>query len=247
MISDYVEFCNLKFKGLTKDIIFKEEANLKIIITCNAEFIVKANGNKRFKNIIDNNYTTFDGQIPYFLAKLINKKRKIEKLSGSDLIYDFCKYAKEYNKKIFLLGGYKENNKIAVEKLKRIYNIVIEGYAPPHFPYPFPPNVNAEILEKLNKFKPDILFVAFGVLKQEFWIEDHKDFLEKIGVKFAIGCGGTFDFVSGKVRRAPKFIQKFGLEGVWRFIMEPKWFRFKRILVSLGIFKYFFKSLFRKF
>lgn len=55
-----------------------------------------------------------------------------------------------------------------------------------------------------------------------------------------VGCGGTFDFVAGRIQRAPRIIQKVGLEGIWRLVSEPKWFRLKRLLVSLKFFPIFY-------
>ena len=96
-----IKFANLIFKGLTKEIIFKEEKYLKIIIPTNAELIVKSQNDNRFKNIINENFATFDGQVPYLLAKLQNKDIEFEKISGSDLIYDFCQLAKDKNYKVW--------------------------------------------------------------------------------------------------------------------------------------------------
>jgi N-acetylglucosaminyldiphosphoundecaprenol N-acetyl-beta-D-mannosaminyltransferase len=236
-----IKFADLIFKGLNKNILFSSQDTLKIIIPTNAEVIVKANENDKLKNIINKNFATFDGQIPYMLARLQNKGIEFKKISGSDLIYDFCELAKEKNYKIFLLGGYVDSNKLAVEKLKEKYNIQIAGYSPPYEPYPFSKENNDKILDKIRNFKPDILFVGFGAPKQEFWIDDNKIFLEKIGIKWVIASGGTFEFVADKIKRAPKIIQKIGLEGIWRFLLEPKWFRFKRLLISLKIFRYLWR------
>jgi N-acetylglucosaminyldiphosphoundecaprenol N-acetyl-beta-D-mannosaminyltransferase len=236
-----IKFANLIFKGLTKEIVFKEEKYLKIIIPTNAEVIVKANENEKLKDIINKNFSTFDGQVPYALAKLQNKGIEFEKISGSDLIYDFCQMAKDKNYKVFLLGGYEDSNKITVKKLQEKYNIEIKGYSPAYEAYPFSKTNNDTILNKIESFKPDILFVGFGAPKQEFWIDDNKQILEDIGVKWAIGSGGSFEFVAGKIKRAPKIVQKIGLEGIWRFLLEPKWFRFKRLLISLKIFKYLWR------
>jgi N-acetylglucosaminyldiphosphoundecaprenol N-acetyl-beta-D-mannosaminyltransferase len=62
--------------------------------------------------------------------------------------------------------------------------------------------------------------------------------LSKIGVKYIVGCGGTFDFVANKIKRAPVFIQKIGLEGVYRFLQEPNKVRYKRLFDSFKFFKY---------
>ncbi len=235
---DVIEFANLKFRGLTKEILLKEEKDLKIIITVNADFIATANKNQRFQKLINDNYATFDGQIPYFLAKRKNYNVYFEKISGSDFIYNICEYSKNNNKRVFLLGGLEESNRIAVEKLTTQYGISIDGFSPEYKPYPFDKVHNDVIIGKIKNFKPDFLLVAFGAKKQELWIDDNKEFLQKNGIKWAIGCGGTFELIAGYKKRAPEFIQKIGLEGVYRFLKEPKWFRLKRLLRSFYMFKY---------
>jgi N-acetylglucosaminyldiphosphoundecaprenol N-acetyl-beta-D-mannosaminyltransferase len=161
-----------------------------------------------------------------------------EKLSGSDIIYDFCKYAGENNLRLFLLGGKKESNEMSVKIIKEKYHIEVDGFSPDFEEYPFSDNFNESCIERIKHFKPEILFVGFGAPKQEYWIDDHKDFLSKTGVRYAIGCGGTFNFVSGNIKRAPLFIQKIGLEGVYRFFREPNKTRFKRLVDSLKFLKY---------
>jgi N-acetylglucosaminyldiphosphoundecaprenol N-acetyl-beta-D-mannosaminyltransferase len=161
-----------------------------------------------------------------------------EKLSGSDIIYDFCEYAGKNNLRLFLLGGKEESNAMSVKIIKEKYHVEVDGFSPDFEDYPFSERFNRSCIEKIKNFKPEILFVGFGAPKQEYWIDDNKDFLSKIGVRYAIGCGGTFDFVSGNVKRAPLFIQKIGLEGVYRFLREPNRTRFKRLVDSLRFFKY---------
>lgn len=231
-------FANIKFKGLEKEDLLKESEKMKFVVTANAEFIVKANEDKDFFNILNNNFSTFDGQIPYFFAKKKYPNSKFEKLSGSDLIYDFARMAQERNKKLFLLGGLKESNKGAILKLKNEYKINVDGFSPEYKPFPFEKKHNEMILKEIEKFKPDILFVGFGAVKQELWINNNFNFLSDIGVKWVVGSGGTFEFVSGTINRAPKFIQKIGFEGIYRFLSEPKWFRLKRLLLSFKMFKY---------
>ena len=233
-----IDFCGLTFKGLHKKELLAFDDHLKVVVTANAEFIVKAQNNVRFKNIINTNYTTFDGRIPYILAKKKHPDIQFDKISGSDFIYDACQQAKKLNLKVFLLGGYEESNTLAVQKLRELYDIEITGYSPPYASYPFAREHNENILSRISDFKPDILFVGFGAEKQEYWIVDNRSFLEQAGVKLAVGSGGTFEFVAGILHRAPKWIQDMGLEGFYRFIVEPKLFRFKRILTSLKIFLY---------
>lgn len=237
-MSDSIEFCNLKFRGLTRSFLLEEPHRFKIIVTVNSEFIVNSQNDSRFRQLINENYSTFDGQIPYLLAKLKNPIAIFEKISGSDFIYDACNYAREHSLRVFLLGGNELSNVGAVSVLRERYGIEIDGYSPPYRPYPFDEQHNSIILARIEEFKPHFLFVGFGAMKQEFWIDENKSALEAIGVRSAIGCGGTFDFVSGRIPRAPAYLQRLGLEGVYRLVREPRWFRVQRILRSLLIFRY---------
>jgi N-acetylglucosaminyldiphosphoundecaprenol N-acetyl-beta-D-mannosaminyltransferase len=87
---------------------------------------------------------------------------------------------------------------------------------------------NNELVQRINEAQPDILFVAFGAPKQEKWI--YENIKKMPSVKLAIGVGGSFDFISGKIKRAPLIFQKLGLEWLWRLILEPC--RIKRIYTA---------------
>jgi N-acetylglucosaminyldiphosphoundecaprenol N-acetyl-beta-D-mannosaminyltransferase len=95
--------------------------------------------------------------------------------------------------------------------------------------------------KRLKEFRPDIIFAGFGMGKQEYWAHDNRNLLNEIGTKLVIGCGGSFDFASGKIRRAPRSVQKIGMEGFWRLANEFKWFRVKRLLLSTRIFYYYYR------
>jgi N-acetylglucosaminyldiphosphoundecaprenol N-acetyl-beta-D-mannosaminyltransferase len=166
------------------------------------------------------------------------KKNDFEKLAGSDIVYDFCTFAENNKYKVFFLGGKEESNRLAVRKIQEQYHISIEGFSPGFENYPFSDEFNNACIAKIRKFKPDILFVGFGAPKQEYWLDDNRTILSEIGVKYAIGCGGTFDFISGSIKRAPLFIQKIGLEGIYRFLQEPNKIRYKRLIDSFKFFKY---------
>jgi len=237
----FISVFGLKFKGLQVEHVIKTIAETKVITTVNAEFIVEANeNNKRLKAIISSTVSTFDGQIPYFIAKLFNSKCSFDKISGSDLIYDFIDKAKKESLSIFFLGGIEDTNLKAVNKIKE-KGVRSFGYSPMLSDYPFSENWNNKVKAALLENPPDILLVCFGAVKQEFWIDDNIDFLNELNVKFVYGAGGTVDFVAGTKKRAPVILQKAGLEGVYRLFKEPRLFRFLRIFKSLKIFKYITK------
>jgi len=236
---DSIEFANLRINGLKRQqllSLFAEKNDFNHITTVNAEFIVLANNNERFKKIINNSIATIDGQWPFFIAKLKNPAKKIEKISGNDLIYDVINFSKKNNLKIFLLGDTEYVNTESVKVLKENYGVEADGYSPPFQPYPFDSNINDEINKKIQAFSPHFLIVGFGAPKQEFWIDDNQEFLKHVGIKWAMGLGGTFRFISKVEHRAPKFVSVLGLEGIWRMVQNPK--RFYRFYESLKFFKY---------
>jgi N-acetylglucosaminyldiphosphoundecaprenol N-acetyl-beta-D-mannosaminyltransferase len=85
-----------------------------------------------------------------------------------------------------------------------------------------------KIINHINETRPEILFVAFGAGRQEKFIFNNLNKLPS--VKIAMGVGGAFDFIAGKIVRAPGWMRKVGLEWLWRFFMQP--WRWKRILTA---------------
>ena len=77
----------------------------------------------------------------------------------------------------------------------------------------------------MRELKPDVLFVALGAPKQEYWIADH---IGQLGIPVGMGIGGSMDVLSGNVKRAPKWMQKLSLEWLYRLIIQPS--RYKRML-----------------
>ncbi|QYK14262.1 WecB/TagA/CpsF family glycosyltransferase [Shewanella rhizosphaerae] len=241
MSFDVVKFCGLSFKGVTRSILLRESEYLKLIITVNAEFIVEAYKDKKFMAIINDNYSTFDGQVPYFFSKLLSP-HDAEKISGSDFIYDVIDRCKATGQTIFLLGDNRVNNRAAVEYVKEKFGVNCVGFSPTFEPYPFSKQNDMQIRSELEKVNIDYLFVGFGAKKQEFWMSDNYDYLQSLGIRAAVGCGGTFGFLSQNIKRAPVIIQRMGLEGFFRFVKEPKLFRFRRLIKSFVFFKYIFKK-----
>ncbi|NOU51789.1 WecB/TagA/CpsF family glycosyltransferase [Pseudoalteromonas sp. JBTF-M23] len=233
------QFFGLNFRGLDLNEVLTLTDDIKFIVTVNAEFIIAAHKDDEFKCIINSNFATLDGQIPFYFAKKKTDKR-IEKISGSDLIFNVVSNARPEHR-IFLLGDKPEHNAAAVSVAKEQYHADCYGYSPDFEPFPFSASTNEKILAEIEKVKPTYLFVAFGAKKQEFWIHQNLASLKLMGVKWVVGCGGSISFLSGNVKRAPKLAQRLGLESVFRFFQEPKMFRLMRIIKSFEFFKYIHK------
>lgn len=236
-----MKIANIRLNCLTKEHVFNYDNNTKAVFTINAQFIDLAHKNPRFLSILNNNFTTIDSQVIYYYLRLKYPDRVIEKIAGSDVVYDFLDFGLKNDYKIFFLGGSELSNKGALENVHNQYpNICAEGYSPPYSNYPFDPNISKDIMDRIYSYKPHILFVGFGAPKQEYWIDDNYINLNNAGVRWVVGCGGTLDFLSGKMSRAPRFFQLICAEGLYRALKEPSLYRTKRILESLrGLFYMF--------
>ncbi|HOR02312.1 MAG TPA: WecB/TagA/CpsF family glycosyltransferase [Candidatus Woesebacteria bacterium] len=156
-------------------------------------------------------------------VRVLKGEYKNKVASGADLVVDLAKMAKKYNKKMFLLGGWGDRAVRAAEVLRKkagLKKTQIGACAGE------PMMTNETVKKEINKFKPDILLVAYGMKRQEIWIGEN---LEEIEVGIVMGVGRSFDYYSGDLKRAPKVWRKIGLEWLYSLIKEPK--RWKRQLV----------------
>ena len=92
-------------------------------------------------------------------------------------------------------------------------------------------NLEVDLLASINKIRPHLLFIAFGAPKQERWLGRN---LSKINIGVAMVVGGTFDYISGKVKRPPLFFENRGLEWLWRLLVQP--YRLGRIFKAVFVF-----------
>lgn len=148
-----------------------------------------------------------------------------ERLSGSDIILDICRIAAENDCALYIVGGEKETPVAAKFVLeKKFPDLIIAGMRSGFSKT----NISdTELVNSVNKAKPDVLFVALGHPSQEKWIYRNLDKMPS--VKLAIGIGGSLDFLSGKRLRAPGWMRRVNLEWLFRFLQEPKrYYRIRR-------------------
>jgi exopolysaccharide biosynthesis WecB/TagA/CpsF family protein len=196
---------------------------LKHIATVHSEIFVAAHENPAFEAILQGTVNTIDGRVLHFLSSLLYPGRNLQKVSGSDLIYDLAEHATKNGERVFLLGAEERSNRGAIEALKARYpGLVIDGYSPSFCSNIEDPGWNEAILSRVASFRPTHLVVCFGPVKQEMWISQNADSLFRLGVRCAYGLGGTLDFVSGRKKRAPRWIQTVGAEWLFRVICEPE-------------------------
>lgn len=230
----------VKFMNTYIDNVSKEEAIAHIeecikerkisqIITPNVDQIVRIEKDAYFKEICDNaELLLVDGTPLMWIAKLYKKPFK-EKICGSDLMPELCELAAQKGYKVFILGAAPGVADIAAQKLieKNPELQVVGTYSPP-----IGFDKDEEELNKINNLlfdsRADMLFVGMGVPKQDIFVYQNKD---KYQIPTSYSIGGTIDFIAGTQKRAPKWINKIGMEWLYRFFSNPKRM-FKRYFVD---------------
>lgn len=201
---------------------FIEESGVHTIYTPNAEIIMAAQRDPHLRDILTNaDILTADGA-GVVLASKILRRRVPEKVSGVDLIHEVFKVCSRKGLRCFLFGAKPGVAEEAAVKIVAEYpGIIVAGCRNGYFTA----DEEDEIINTINAANADILIVALGAPKQEKWISDHKD---KLNVKICMGVGGAIDVISGRVKLAPDFFRRNGLEWLYRLYKEPR--RARRML-----------------
>lgn len=166
-----------------------------------------------------------DGQAVIWASKILNQPIK-ERVAGIDLMENLVELAHHKGYKIYCLGAKEDIVSKVVQDYKHNYSEeLIAGYRNGYFSK----EEEQGIAQDIANSGANMLFVAISSPKKENFLYEHREVLKK--VNFIMGVGGSFDVISGKTKRAPKWMQKSGLEWLYRVIQEPKrmW---KRYLVG---------------
>ncbi|MBK9940417.1 MAG: WecB/TagA/CpsF family glycosyltransferase [Kouleothrix sp.] len=204
------------------------------VATINADFVVNSLNDSELRRILqESDMATADG-MPLVLGARLLGVPLADRVTGADLVPALAERAAQKGYSIFLLGARPGVGIRAAEILQERYpGLTIAGViAPPNVPIQA---MDRSILDQIKAAKPDILLVAFGNPKQEKWIRMYADTL---AVPVCIGVGGTFDMIAGITKRAPGWMQRAGLEWLYRLIQEPHrlWRRYVHDLLYFGYF-----------
>jgi N-acetylglucosaminyldiphosphoundecaprenol N-acetyl-beta-D-mannosaminyltransferase len=151
------------------------------------------------------------------------------RVNGTDLMLKLLERADEKGYRIFFFGAKEEVLQLVLAKVRKTYpGVKIAGA---HHGY-FRPDEELTIVSKISASNADILFIGFSTPQKELWI---KNYLHKMQVPVCHGVGGSFDVFAGAIRRAPLWMQKSGLEWLFRLLQEPRrlW---KRYLITNTVF-----------
>ncbi len=158
-----------------------------------------------------------DGMPMVWYSRL--KRRPLpERVTGADLIFRLCERAAQRGRRVFLLGGTPGIADRAAENLCRRYpGLQIAGTEGPMMKQ-LSRQEHEQLIARIRETKPGLLFVALGQPKGEIWLAEN---CRSLGVPVCAQVGASFDFVAGEVKRAPRWIQRIGMEWLYRISREP--------------------------
>ena len=186
-------------------------------VVVNVDKLVKASRDAELRQIInDCALINVDGMPVVWASRLLGKPLK-ERVAGVDLFEALMKRAGEKGWRVFLLGAREEVVSKVAETYQRKYpRLVLAGYRNGYWKGEAE---EAQVARQIAESRADLLFVAISSPKKEQFLGRYQ---AEMKIPFAMGVGGTFDVAIGRVKRAPVWMQKSGLEWFYRFLQEPR-------------------------
>lgn len=220
-MSKSVLVCGIPVANLTEDEAVAaidrmiSEGGSHYAAVVNAAKIVAATRDERLKQVLlDADMVTADGMSVVWASRLLGQPLK-QRVTGIDLFERLIGQAARRGWKVYFLGAREESVRGTVERFKSDHPALkVAGY---HNGY-FAASETVAIAEAIWESAADLLFVAMGSPAQEKWIASQ---LAHTGVHFALGVGGSFDHLSGLAIRAPRWMQRAGIEWLYRLLREP--------------------------
>lgn len=213
------------------------------ILTPNVDHICTLQDHTEFQEAYRNGLLAVcDGTILQWASMLLGAPIR-EKISGSDLILWLTEYAAQKGYSVFFLGGADGVAQKTAEILtKRYPGFSLAGVYSPPMGFDSDPREIQRSIEMVRNASPDICFVALGSPKQELWSYRH---CQELDVPVLVGVGAAFDFVTGRRIRAPRWVQRAGLEWLWRLAQEPRRLAKRYLVRDMRFAPLLFREFFR--
>jgi N-acetylglucosaminyldiphosphoundecaprenol N-acetyl-beta-D-mannosaminyltransferase len=195
--------------------------------------ILAAHKNPQVQNAYNTaDYVLCDGMPVKWASSFLNTPVK-ERITGLDLLPNLVELCSKNDFSIFLLGASPGvGDKLKDIILNQYPQAKIVGVYVPPFMTTFTADENNNMISAVNAASPDVLLVSLTAPKQDIWIANNKDALN---ATLLVGIGGAFEVMAGLAKRAPKWVQKAGLEWLYRFIQEPRRL-FRRYFIEAPLF-----------
>lgn len=211
----------------------------RYFVTANADFVAQAYENPRLRDILVHAHRAVCDGMPLVWLSRLFPPRLPERVAGSDLVFELFREGSARAWRFFFLGSDEATLATVGEVLaKRYPGLTVAGsFSPPFAPVEKWPN--EEIARAIQEARPHVLLVAVGCPKQEYWISQYGS---RLNVPLSIGIGASLDFISGRQVRAPRWMQKTGMEWIWRMGTDPG----RLVARYWKDFRYLFRLAFRQ-
>jgi N-acetylglucosaminyldiphosphoundecaprenol N-acetyl-beta-D-mannosaminyltransferase len=187
----------------------------RLVATVNPEFVMKARGDGAFRRVLESAELCLADGIGVVWAMRRQGCREQQRVAGSDLLPRLAELCARRGWRPFLLGARPGVAEEAARRLQaRFPGLRVAGC---HAGSPLPQD-DEESLRRIHESEADLVLVAYGHPRQEFWIDRNRG---RLKVPLAVGVGGAFDFLAGRRRRAPRIVRSAHLEWLWRLGLEP--------------------------
>ncbi len=194
------------------------------ITTVNAECLAIAHAEPAYREVLNRCRLNLVDSVGVALALGLKGITPVERVPGRELVEVLAALCWEAGAGLFLLGSREQVAREAAFRLMaRHPGLVVAWHCPPFLPGPqMPPSVEQAALGALRHHRPKVVCVALGMPKQELWIGLHRRRLCSLGVRIAIGVGGTLDYLAGVVPLPPAWAAQWGLEWLLRLVRQPR-------------------------
>ncbi|MEI7504750.1 MAG: WecB/TagA/CpsF family glycosyltransferase [Paludibacter sp.] len=190
-----------------------------LINTLNAHSFNTVSTDENFRNAIMGSDVLLPDGISVVLAMRLLTGKRLKKIAGVDLFHYEMNRINIMGGKCFFLGSSENTLQLIHRKATKEYpEIILASYSPPYKPE-FTEDDSKLMIDAVNDFEPDVLFVGMTAPKQEKWAYQH---FSKLNVGHVCCIGAVFDFYAGTVKRSPQWMITIGLEWLYRLIKEPK-------------------------
>ena len=211
--------------------VWASQQQSRYICICNVHSLVTASQKSQFSTVINNaDMATPDGAPVAWLMRLMVHADQ-QRINGPDLMWKYCEQAQYRNESIFFYGSSEQTLALLQDKLLMAFpTLKIAGAISPPF-RKLTSEEDAAIIDEINASGAGTVWVSLGCPKQEFWMAEHRGKINAV----MIGVGAAFDYHAGTLKRAPLWMQNYGLEWFYRLATEPRrlW---KRYLVTNTLF-----------
>ena len=195
------------------------------VSVCTVHTVMECQKNRKMHKAVNTaGLATPDGMPLVWLGKL-KSHNLVSRVYGPDLMLALCEISVEKGYRHFFYGGDEGVPELLDERLRSLFPglKIVGAYSPPF--RPLSAEEDRSVVDMINQADPDIIWVGLGTPKQDLWMAEHRS---RLTASVLIGVGAAFDFHAGRIPQAPRWMQRVGLEWLFRLLQEPKrlWYRY---------------------